>query len=255
MSATLENVRIVLVRTKIAGNIGATARAMANMGLSDLVLVSPQADPNDRRARQRSARAEPLLTSARVADRLKDALTDVHWTVGASRRRGMYREAIEIDPRTMAADAVARIGEGQRTALLFGPEDNGLDRTEVLACDAVVRIPSHEDYPSLNLAGAVTVCVYELFVAAAAAGATGTATAARPSADDPADGAMMVRLMDKLRDALTELGYLRPEHPEHLLSALRAILSRTELSVAEAQILMGLAQQIQEFARYGPQRR
>ncbi len=249
MSGTLERIRIVLVRPKVAGNIGGAARAMANMGLTDLVLVAPQADLQDRRARQRSARAAPLLMSARVVDRLDEALADVHWTAGTSHRGGMYREAIETNPRAMAGAAIERIHDGQRVAVVFGPEDHGLDRTDVLACDAVVRIPSHEGYPSLNLATAVMVCAYELFVASS------ESVRAQPPAPERADGAMMVRLMDKLRAALLELGYLRPQNPEHLLSALRAVLSRAELSVAEAQILMGLAQQIQEFARYGPQRR
>ncbi len=252
MSADLERVRIVLVGTKIAGNLGATARAMANMGLSDLVLVRPHADPTDRRARQRAARAEPLLGAARRVERTEDALTDVHWTIGASCRGGRYRDAIELDARAMAETALERVTAGQRVALLFGPEDHGLERAELLVCDAVVRIPSDAGYPSLNLASSVMVCAYELLVAATGGG---DRRVVGPSTGEPADAAMMSRLMDKLRASLLELGYLRPEHPEHLLSALRAILSRAELSVAEAQILMGLAQQIQEFARYGPQRR
>jgi TrmH family RNA methyltransferase len=255
MLASLDRIRIVLVRPKIAGNIGATARAMANMGLSDLALVNPRVSPDDERARQRSAAAEWLLKSARVTNDLADALADVHWTVGTSCRGGMYRQAIETDPRAMAAQAASRTANGQRVAILFGTEDNGLDRTEVLACDAVVRIPSHESYKSLNLAHSVMVCAYELFLAAASGQADQVGRHDDQADGDLADSAMMIRLMDKLGEALLELGYLRPEHPEHLLSALRSILGRAGLTVGEAQIIMGLAQQIQEFARYGPQRR
>lgn len=255
MSDWLNRIRIVLVRPKIAGNIGATARAMANTGLSDLVLVSPHVEVHDQRARRRAAGAEWLLKAARIVDNLADALDGVHWTVGTSCRGGMYRQAIETDPRAMADLAISRAADGQRIAVLFGTENNGLDRSEVLNCDAVVRIPSHEGYTSLNLAHAVMICVYELYVTATQRQAGAEPATKSPDAVDRADGQMMARLMDGLRDGLIELEYLEPEHPEHLLSALRAILSRAELDVGEAQILMGLAVQIQEFARYGPQRR
>ena len=82
---------------------GAAARAMANMGLSELYLVSPKAPPYDQRARRRAAQADPLLKSARVVDDLRDALDGVHWVVGTSGRGGMYRYAITIDPPTMSA--------------------------------------------------------------------------------------------------------------------------------------------------------
>ncbi|MBN1347551.1 MAG: TrmJ/YjtD family RNA methyltransferase [Phycisphaerae bacterium] len=257
MPSLLDDARIVLVRPKIAGNIGATARAMANMGLSDLVLVSPKADPTDRRARQRAACAEAMLSSVRVVDTLESALNDVHWTVGATCREGRYRRAIEMDPRTLAATTVQRLTEGQRIALVFGPEDHGLERGELLACDATVRIPSQNDYSSLNLASAVMVCAYELYLAAGIPGGYRPVPPKllRRGRPDLADGETMARMMNKLRDGLVELGYLRPEHPEHLLSAIRAALSRAQLTVTEARILMGLAQQIQEFARYGPKKR
>ncbi len=300
MTSTLDNVRIVLVRTRIASNLGATARAMANMGLSDLVLVAPEADPTDRRARQRASRAEALLRSARIVHDLADALDEVHWTVGATCRGGRYRQAIESNARQMAREAVRRISAGQRVAFLFGPEDNGLEASDMLACDAAMRIPSHDDYPSLNLATSVMVCAYELFVAAkdrpgdrpalngesetlpgdpdspTSRNATRLRRASRPAVNgrpaegdgagvkrgsdvrqqpqaDLADGAMLARLMDKLRAALLDIGYLREEHPEHLLAAIRAVLGRAEPTRTEAQILMGLAQQIQEYVEYGPQ--
>lgn len=258
MAGDLTAVRVVLVRPKIAGNLGATARAMANMGLSDLVLVAPQADPQDRRARQRAAHAEPLLADARVVDDLAEALTDVHWTVGATCREGRYRRAIEIDPRRLGAEAVERTAIGERIAIVFGPEDHGLDRQDLLACDASLRIPSDDAYPSLNLAAAVMVCAYEIYVAATADAPprlTKTERRDRTRMQERADGETLLRMIRKLRQGLVDIEYVRPEHPEHLVGVIRAVLGRAELSMTEARIFMGLGQQLQEFAKYGPQRR
>ena len=132
--------------------------------------------------------------------------------------------------------------------LNFGTEDNGLSREDLLACDAVVQIPADPAYPTLNLAHAAVVCLYEVF-AAFLMGDRLTGPGHRRT--EPADLAMMTRLMGKLQHALLTIGYLRPEKPDHLMFPIRAILSRAQLTRAEAQILMGLAQQIDEFARYG----
>jgi len=138
----------------------------------------------------------------------------------------------------------------REVALLFGSEDNGLSREDLLACDAVVVIPGNPAYPTLNLSHAVSICLYEAFLATAVEKHTDTTVRKR---SDPADLALMNRLMDKLQHALLTIGYLRPEKPDHLMFPIRAILSRAELTRAEAQILMGLAQQIDEFAKYNKQ--
>jgi tRNA/rRNA methyltransferase len=253
METPLSRIRIVLVRPKFASNVGAVARAMANTGLSRLVLVAPQSDPLSKEARKSSARAESILRSARRVDELTDALEDVVYTVGASCRGGLYRERMELAPEAVAAEAVAR-ARGGHVAVLFGPEDNGLTNEELLRCDAVLRIPSADEYPSLNLAQAVMVVAYEVFRAASnprrPAGPVGPLTGPKEA---PADAALTDRLMQQYRQALLKIGYLRPENPEHLLFPLRAVLSRAQPTRKEAQILLGMAQQIEDFAeRHAP---
>jgi tRNA/rRNA methyltransferase len=146
----------------------------------------------------------------------------------------------------MGRIVASEITNGQ-VAILFGSEDNGLSREDLLACDAVVVIPANPAYPTMNLSHAVTICLYEAFLALAVEKHTDVTVRKR---SDPADLAMVNRLMDKLQHALLTIGYLRPEKPDHLMFPIRAILSRAGLTRAEAQILMGLAQQIDEFARY-----
>jgi TrmH family RNA methyltransferase len=245
-SAALKRVHVVLVRPQVAGNIGAVARLMENFGVGGLRLVQPVADPTSREALQRSTHGEARLEFSRIHADLKDALEGTVFAVGASRRRGPTHQADDLTPPRMASVLVEHLSRGD-VALLFGTEDNGLSREELLACDAVVRIPAHPDYATLNLSHAVAICLYEVFVAIA-----GVPWPERPRTrgSEPADLAMMNRLMDKLQHALLTIGYLHAEKPDHLMFPIRAILSRARLSRAEAQILIGLAQQIDEFARY-----
>jgi TrmH family RNA methyltransferase len=220
---------------------------MENFGAGSLVLVAPEADHLSREAMQRSTRGEHRLHEARVVPALEPALEGVVYAVGASRRASPHHEAPELSPPAMARLVRERAGGGD-VALLFGTEDNGLSREALLACDAVVRIPARAEYPTLNLAHAAAICLYEIFVASLED--EGTAASGPPPAE-PADLAMMNRLIHKLQHALLTIGYLRPEKPDHLMFPIRSILSRAGLSRAETQILMGLAQQIDEFAQYG----
>ncbi|MBI4580027.1 MAG: RNA methyltransferase [Planctomycetes bacterium] len=243
----MHRVRIVLVRSQIAGNIGAVARCMENFGAGGLYLVAPRVSPTSREAMQRSTHGEHRLHAARVVETVAAALEGTVYAVGTSRRPGPVHQADDLTPRQMAATLTGRLADGQ-VALLFGSEDNGLAREDLLACDAVVVIPAAPGYPTLNVSHAVAICLYEVFVAAAATRHTDATVRKR---SEPADLAMMNRLMDKLQHALRTIGYLRPEKPDHLMFPIRAILSRAGLTRAEAQILMGLAQQIDEFAKYG----
>jgi tRNA/rRNA methyltransferase len=133
-------------------------------------------------------------------------------------------------------------------ALLFGTEDKGLSRRNLLACDAVVNIPAQPTYPTLNLSHSVAICLYEVFLEL---GEAKHCDIYEYRSSPRADAAIMDRLTEKLQHALLTIGYLRPEKPDHLMFPIRNVLSRAKLSRAEAQILMGLAQQIDEFAQYG----
>ncbi len=248
--ALMQRVRVVLVRPQIAGNVGSVARLMENFAAGGLYLVSPRAKPTAREALERSTRGEHRLHSARIVDKLEDALTGVVYAVGASRRRGPIHQTEELSPRDMARLVREQLSSAEGdAAILLGPEDNGLSREDLLACDQVVRIPAQPDYPTLNVSHAAAVCLYELFAELISAKALDIPPPRRRT--EPADLAMMDRLMHKLQAALLTLGYLRPEKPDHLLFPLRSIFSRAQLTRAEAQILMGLAQQIEEFAQYG----
>lgn len=244
---SMSRVRIVLVRPQVAGNIGAVARLMENFAAGDLYLVAPVADPRSPEAVQRSTHGQGRLEAARTVQTVATALEGAAYAIGTSRRSGPVHQDRDLLPRDLAPLLREHAKRGD-VALLFGSEDNGLSRDELLACDAVLQIPASPEYPTLNLAHAVAVCLYESFLALADTDQTDLNTR---EPGEPADLALLNRLMEKLQASLTTIGYLHSDKPDHLMFPIRAILSRAQLTRTEAQILIGLAQQIGTFARTG----
>ncbi len=244
---SMSRIRIVLVRPQIAGNIGAVARLMENFTAGDLYLVAPEADPHSPEAFQRSTHGQARLESARAVDSISAALEGVSYAIGTSRRSGPVHQDRDLLPRDLAPVLREHTTRGD-VAFLFGSEDNGLSRDELLLCDAILQIPASPEYPTLNLSHAVAICLYESFLALADKDQTDLNTR-QPA--EPADLALIARLTEKLQASLTTIGYLHSDKPDHLMFPIRAILSRAQLSRTEAQILIGLAQQIDTFARTG----
>ena len=235
----LRNVRIVLVRPRGAANVGAVARVMKNMGLRDLVLVRPAARQTFW-SRAMAVHADDVLRAARRVDSLQEGVADCGLVVGTSCRNGLYRAAAE--PPRLVAPRIVAAAVSNRVALVFGPEDHGLSNVDLRACQQLIAIPASPDYPSLNLAQAVTVCCYELFNAAQEG-----AAAAPPLA--PAE---RVELMfERLRAAFLAVGFLHEDNPDHILQALRRMLGRAQLEERDVRILLALGRQIEWFGRGG----
>ena len=157
----LDRIRIVLVRPIRPGNVGAVCRAMANMGLADLVVVSPACDLAGEEAQGFAARAKPLLQRARVVDSVPAALDGCTATFAASAKAGLYRRQAAVTVADAADLALKATANGQ-AAFAFGPEDRGLVMRELLHFDRVVEIPADPDYPVMNLAAATAVVCYEV---------------------------------------------------------------------------------------------
>lgn len=239
----LHNCRVVLVRPRIAANLGATARVMRNMGLSELVLVAPEADPADPRARQLSTHGEGILERARVVPDLEAALADCLFVVATSARTGgsFRRQSIgtplEIMPRLAEA-----ISSGL-AALVFGPEPNGLTNDEVARCHFLIHIPADAEYPALNLAQAVAICLYELRCAWL------RRTSPVAAAEEPARFDAQDRMFSHLREALAEIHFLYGPGADSLMHALRHLIGRARPTAMEVDVLHGLARQILWQAR------
>ena len=155
-------IRIILVGTTHPGNIGAAARAMKNMGFSDLVLVKPQKFPHAD-ATARASGAEDILEAATVVDSLAEALRDCIYVAGASARSRTIGWP-SMTPRECAQKMLAESHSGT-VAAIFGAEQAGLTNEDIDCCHTLLTIPTEPGFSSLNLAMAVQVICYELRVA------------------------------------------------------------------------------------------
>lgn len=229
----LANIRFVLVGTTHPGNIGAAARAMKTMGLSNLHLVSPKIFP-DAEATARASGADDLLAAATVHDNLDAALAGCHKVYGMSARLRHLPVPV-VNPREAVTD-IQTYTDATNVAVLFGREHSGLSNEELDRCQHLINIPANPDYSSLNLAAAVQVMAYELrmtFDPTIEAGRIGEQREAI-TADD------LEYLYDHFDRTLTTIGFLDPENPKFLMRRLRRIFNRADLDRNELQILHGI---------------
>jgi tRNA/rRNA methyltransferase len=237
---SLLNCRIVLVRPQIAGNLGATARVMRNMGLNDLVLVAPEASAADRPARRLSTHGEAILDRARIVADLGEAVADCVLVAGTSARTGKLIRGQFAAPDEIMPGLVDVLRSGH-VALVFGPERSGLTDQEVTRCHHLIHIPTDPSYAALNLAQAVAICVYEL----RRNWLKQTQPPGEPAA--LATFAEQERMFQALREALEEIHFLYGPKADALMHALRHLVGRARPTEAEAGVLFGLARQIRWY--------
>jgi TrmH family RNA methyltransferase len=242
------DIRIVLVAPSHPGNIGAAARAMKNMALSELVLVSPKQFPHAE-ASARASGADDVLAAARVVGSLDAALAGCGFVAATtSRDRDQYFRILDVRA------AAARVVEETRrspVAVVFGAERTGLTNEELECAHALIRIPANAAYPSLNLAMAVQLVAYELFRARADAVAP-AATLAAPLAST----AQMQQLYAHFAQVLEEIDFRdRTTSGTHLMSRIRRLLQRAELDQNEANILRGILTAVQNRRRHAGEAR
>ena len=237
----LDHYAFVLVSPKSSGNVGAAARALKNMGFGDLRLVAPR-DYDPRTAAAMAVHADDVLARARIFPDLISALADCTLSVGTTCRGGPYRSATRA-LRDCAPDLIAA-GVANRVAMVFGPEDFGLNNLEIAQCQRLVTIATAPDYPSLNLAQAVMVVAYELMNAAGAARLP-------IEAEEFAPAGAIEEMHRRMADALVAIGFLPDDNPDHLMLTLRAMFGRSGIRLRELDILNGLARQIRWVAEDG----
>lgn len=235
--SALENIAIVLVGTKYPGNLGAVARAMNNMGISDLRLVRPQCAADEESTRMARSGAD-LLEKARKYSSLRAALRGVRVAVGTTGKTGGHRAEV-TSPRKLAPRLLAQAVK-QRIALVFGPEDTGLVDQDLELCQLLTRIPTHPRARSINLAQSVMILCYEL----------------RQSRPDRVESKTRLApveqvepMYDHLRSALLKIGFLHPQNTSHMMFTLRRLFGRTGLTEADVALLRGLARQIEWYSK------
>lgn len=236
----LDNIRIILVQTYHPGNIGAAARAMKTMGLSDLHLISPRCFPDEEATRMATG-ASDILDQATVHASLAEAVTDCVCVIGASARlRNMPLPHFD-EGDEMAQAAIARAQHG-KVALVFGRERFGLTNEELQHCTHQLSLPTNPEHPVLNVSQAVQLCTYELRNAArrAAPEHFPTLSQAHDGHDEPRPPrAQFDHFCTQLEKALEDSNFLNQPHA-HTQEKLRNIFQRADLSQRELSMLMGM---------------
>ncbi|MEO1887125.1 MAG: RNA methyltransferase, partial [Methyloprofundus sp.] len=214
----LSNIRIVLVETSHPGNIGAVARAMKNMCMSELYLVAPKIFPSAD-ATSRASGADDILASAVCCDSLQEAIADCQIVIGASARSRTI--AVPEESPRICAERLAVEAQDKKVAILFGRENSGLKNHELDLCQTLLTIPSNAAYSSLNIAAAVQVVCYELLVAS-------SQDAVKPEVRDVAlaSSAQMESFYEHLYQALDEIGFINPEKSTSIMRRLRRVYHR-----------------------------
>ncbi len=246
----LNNVRVVLVNTSHPGNIGGAARAMKNMGLTQLVLVDPERFP-DPDAVSRASGADDVLANARIVATLEEAIADCSLVLGTSARDRRIPWPV-LDPRESAdkvLDQLEQVADAQ-IALVFGREDSGLTTDELQRCQYHVHIPSMPDFSSLNLAAAVQVLVYELRMQSLQReGAPTKMHKVETTAvfnEIPATAGELEQFYQHLEQVLVEIGFHDPQKPRQLMPRLRRLYGRVHLNRMEMNILRGILTETQK---------
>ena len=244
----LENCRVVLMRPRIAANLGATARVMRNMELRDLVLVAPEADPQDPEARKLSTHGEDILRRARMVSDLGQAVAECVLVAATSARTGGLFRRQSIGPPEEIVPRLAEVMARSPVALVFGPEATGLTNAEVACCHYLIHIDADPSYPTLNLAQAVTICLYELRRAWLKKMKNEISEVSEISQVSPM--AMQERMFADLRAALEDIHFLYGPKADSLMHALRHLIGRAKPSAMEVEVLLGLARQIRWYVEH-----
>lgn len=248
----MDRVVVVLVEPQHPGNVGATARAMKNFGLSRLVIVNPPShDPE--RARWMAPGCHDVLEKMQIVATLDDALRGVHRVFGTTARHRRDGQPV-LEP----AEAARAILDDDRVhAILFGREDFGLDNDATRRCESLIRIPTTE-HASLNLAQAAVVISHSIFEAARehgrrasgrTLGGTRPTTTAHADKPDPRDRLAELSVVRPAATEIVELlgrvGYLRgtPAHKVQLTA--EQALVRGQLSVRHVEALRGMVHRIE----------
>lgn len=238
-----DRVCFVLVEPSQGGNVGSAARALANMGFSRLRLVRPVYS-DEEAARRMAVHAYDRIEKAERFDHLADALADRHWVVATTGRGRAYPDRKPpLEPDNFLARLINRPAE-EKIAVVFGPERIGLTAEQVGLCSDILRLPSADEYPVLNLAQAVLLVAYEIRRAALRS-PTNLPSPSQRGASVSAEA--LDSLIAHCAHTLGVLGFLNPQNPRLILDDLRHVFSRAGLVERELAILRGVLHKMDAF--------
>ncbi|MFT5702061.1 MAG: tRNA/rRNA methyltransferase [Desulforhopalus sp.] len=234
----LDSITIVLVRPRVAENIGAAARVAFNMGINQLILINDTVPPREPMAKMATHKAAHLIDNLTVYPTLEEALSDFSLVVGTTARRGRHR-FVQQTVREMVDKLVPQI-VSNRVAILFGPEDAGLTNDDLKFCHMTSAIPT-ADFSSLNLAQAVAIHCYELHYAIIHSQKDLTLP------PELATTFELESMYSHLEESLTKINFIDEVSHNHWMSNVRNLLARLKLTPKDANIIRGICKKFNQY--------
>ncbi|PSW19682.1 tRNA (cytosine(32)/uridine(32)-2'-O)-methyltransferase TrmJ [Photobacterium sanctipauli] len=239
----LDKISVVLVGTSHPGNIGSAARAMKVMGLTNLILVDPACEI-DEKTYALAAGAADVVENAKIVPTLDEAIADCGLVVGSS-ARSRTLEWPQLDPRECGIKSIAEANQ-HKVAILFGRERTGLTNEELQRCHCHVYIPANPEYSSLNLAMAVQTVSYEVrmaFLEQQKHGKT-AAVEAYPRVQE------LEMFYEHLEKVTTQTQFINKNHPGMVMAKLRRLFTRARPEAQELNILRGILSSVEKSLEY-----
>ncbi|MBI4766458.1 MAG: RNA methyltransferase [Deltaproteobacteria bacterium] len=245
-NSLFNHITLVLHQPRFAENIGASARAAWNMGLSHIIVVNPEDTDWERMTKLSTHMARGLLENMKTYTSLAEALAPFQYIVGTTARLGGQRKEI-IGP-SQAAHKIHSLDRQNRIAVLFGPENRGLSNEELRFCHCTVHIPT-VSASSLNLAQAVLILCYEILMAHQEIPVNAEPVSPRLASSFELEG-----MYRHLSEVLQLMDFLDKQNPELWMMSLRRFFSRIGLQSNEVRMIRGVCRQLKWFiTRYRPQ--
>ncbi|WP_027720372.1 RNA methyltransferase [Maridesulfovibrio zosterae] len=239
----LSNLSVILFGTKYPENVGSSARAMTNMGCSNLTLVSPASWDMEKAMPLATVKARDIVEKAAVANTLSEALIGHAKVYGTTARTGGWRKGV-LTPSAAAPLIVKQLRAGEKVAIVFGPEDRGLTNDETQLCSRLINIPTSNENSSLNLSQAVLIILYECFRKAL----DKPYAPAGPPEERSTSFEEQEILAANLQETLLAIDFLKADNPDYWMMPVRRFMSRLDIKRNEFNLLMGICRQIKWIA-------
>ncbi len=248
--AMLDGLTIVLNAPKFPENVGAAARACANMGCPNLVVVAPRQWDMDKALALATPKGAEILKRMRLEETLPAALAGLHTVYGATARTGGWRKGCQT-PAQAGPDIAGFLAQGMHVGVVFGAEDRGLTNEDIEICGRLLTIPTAADASSLNLAQAVLIVLYECFTRSL----DKPFRPKGPPHSPLATHAEQETLFAVIQETLLAIDFLKPDNPDYWMLPVRRFMQRIRLRRNDFNLLMGICRQVQWMARQLPQKK
>jgi tRNA/rRNA methyltransferase len=223
---------LILVRPKYPENIGAAARIACNFGFSQLTVVADEPPEQERMLKMATHKAAWMIEQLRLVSSSSEAAAPYQFLVGTTARQRKHRAEDSGHPHAVMTELARLIAAGSRAALMFGPENTGLANEDVDLCQFTCTVPT-ADFSSLNLAQAVAIHCYELFMAAGKTMPLG-------SGGSYANSHELEGMYEHIEQTLNRIGLIRDTSRNYWMRTIRQFLSRTKIKKKEASMIRGV---------------